>query len=132
MRPLSGLAFDYDADSVEWLDGYINRQHAREDIDEETVNGMVSVLGSYLGECIRHTYGGEWRASEYGWGIFFDATNAVYPISKTRKQFENGEEDSIYGFFKMIPAVYGANSPLLEGQASPLNKEPKKPLWKFR
>jgi hypothetical protein len=131
MSPVSGLAFDYDAESVEWLDGFINRQRAREEIDKETVESLISILGSYLGECLRRNFGGEWKASEYGWGIFFSERHATFPFSKTRKQFENGEEDSIYSFFELIPTMFGTGSPVLEGEESPLTVAPKKSRWKF-
>jgi len=93
-------------------------------VDAETIDIFVNVLGSYLGECIRRNYGGEWHADEYGWCIRFDEDNAVYPFSKTRKQLENGAEDSIYSFFTMIPIVFGEASPMLKGKPSPLTKKP--------
>ena len=39
MRPLSGFAFGYDAQSVAWLDGYIERERA----------GKVAVLSGRPG-----------------------------------------------------------------------------------
>ncbi|MEP6754201.1 MAG: hypothetical protein ABJA67_01770 [Chthonomonadales bacterium] len=131
MRPLSGLPFDYDAESVEWLDGFINRQRTREDLNDAKFNGIVSCAGSYVGECIIRNYGGEWRRDENGWGVFFNDTNVAYPFNKTSKQFEFGEEDSIYYFYMTIPTLFGEGSPALEGKESPLNTKPKKPRWKF-
>jgi hypothetical protein len=127
MRPVSGLAFNYDAESVEWVDGYINRQRERPQMDAEMIDVLVDVLGSYLGECVRRTYGGEWLEDKYGWCIRFNAENGVYPFSKTRKQLEKGPEESIYSFFTMIPIVFGEESPLLRGKPSPIATEPKKP-----
>ena len=110
MRPLSGLAFDYDAASVEWLDGYIERQRERLADDIRAVNRLVSVLGSYLGECIRRAYGGEWRRSEQGLGVYFTETVAAFPFNKTQKQFANGSGDSVYSFFRVIPALLSHES----------------------
>ena len=66
----------------------------------------VQVLGSYLGECMIHTYGGTWKEQEGEWGVFFDDSNAVFPINKVRKQFQNGREDSILSFFEVIREVF--------------------------
>jgi hypothetical protein len=38
----------YDAESVAWLDGYIERQRVRRDLTTAAVNRMVDVLGSSL------------------------------------------------------------------------------------
>jgi len=50
LGPLSGLAFGYNADSVVWVDGFIEQQRSRSDIDNDQVDGLVNVLGSFLGE----------------------------------------------------------------------------------
>ena len=45
----SGLdRFGFDAPSVQWVDGFIERQRVREDVGPEFVGKRVSVLGSYL------------------------------------------------------------------------------------
>lgn len=133
MGPISGINFGYNAESVQWIDDFINRQRIRQNVGPEFPEGLINVLGSWLGECIRHCYGGEWRYSEYGLSIRFNERNAVYPFNKTSKQFENGEGDSIYSFFTMIPIVFGDKSPLLDGKPSPLPNagKKKKPFWKF-
>jgi hypothetical protein len=104
---LSGLGehFGYNRASVEWVDGFIER--GRTDIKADSVNGLVQVLGSYLGECIIKIYGGVWREHDGTVGVFFDDSNAVFPFTKVRKQFENGRDpgDSILGLFDMIDPV---------------------------
>ena len=101
---MCGVQLDYDEQSVEWLDGYIERNC--KDFDEETVEKMTNILGSFLGECIRRNFGGEWKMSESGFGIMFNGQNAVYPFAKTEKHLRNGSEDSIVGLYKMIPFVF--------------------------
>jgi hypothetical protein len=104
LGPRSGLEqFGFNAPSVEWVDGFIERQRLREDATPEFLEKMVSILGSFLGECIIRTYGGRWTFGEFGWGVHFDEKNAAYPFSKVQKQFDNGNGDSIYSFFRMIP-----------------------------
>ncbi|MGH9604143.1 MAG: hypothetical protein ACRD3N_00440, partial [Terracidiphilus sp.] len=87
-RPISGLGerFGYNRASVEWVDGFIERGREGSKIE----SGLVQVLGSYLGECIIHVYGGSWREHEGNWGVFFDNSNAVFPFSKVQKQIESG------------------------------------------
>jgi hypothetical protein len=109
LGPLSGLEtrFGYNRESVEWVDGFIERQRLRPEV-KANPEEMVQVLGSFLGECVLHTYGGEWREHDGSWGVFFDAGNAVFPFAKVRKQFDNGLEggDSILGFFEIIEPVF--------------------------
>jgi hypothetical protein len=109
LGPLSGLGarFGYNRESVEWVEAFIERQRVRPEFKAETQARMVQVLGSFLGECIIHTYGGEWREKDGDWGVFFDASNAAFPFSKVGKQFDNGMEsgDSILSFFDAIGVV---------------------------
>lgn len=52
LRPLSNINFGYTRDSVEWLEGYIERlRDSGEFNDAEAKNNLTSVLGSFLGEC---------------------------------------------------------------------------------
>jgi hypothetical protein len=108
----SGLDhFSFDAPSVQWVDGFIERQRVREDVGPEFVGKMISVLGSYLGESIIRSYGGKWSVGKEGWRVEFDAKNAAYPFAKVEKQFANGAEDGIYSFFTMIPIVFPSLRP---------------------
>lgn len=106
MSQVCGFTFGYDAQSVAWLDGYIERQRARAEITEELINGLVNALGSYLGECVIQSYGGYWEEEAGQWRVSFDDENAVYPFAKVAKQFNNGSEDSIRSFFETIPLVF--------------------------
>jgi hypothetical protein len=104
--PISGLGerFGYSRISVEWVDGFIERGREGAKID----GGLVQVLGSYLGECVIHVYGGNWREHGGNWGVFFDELDAVFPFSKVQKQIENGSKkgDSVLGLFDMIGPVF--------------------------
>ena len=123
MRPLSGFAFGYNAQSVAWLDGYIERQRAREDRCPEREAGLVNVFGSYLGECIIRCYGGQWENQDGEWRVKFDDGNAAYPFAKVQKQFEFGAEDSIRSFYEVIPVLFAAA--INKGKAG------KKPWWRI-
>jgi hypothetical protein len=94
----------FDRSAVEWLDGYVTRQH--EHGDPENVSGLVSTLGSFFGECIIQSFGGKWMQSEHGWCIKFDDKNAVFPFAKIEKHLLNGREDSVLSMFDTIPVVF--------------------------
>ena len=100
MGAQSGLELGYDDASVEWVDGFIERQRVRFSGDE--AQGLVNVIGAFLGECVIANDGGRWREDEYGWGVFFDDGNAAYPFTKVRKQFDHGREggDSVHSFYE--------------------------------
>jgi hypothetical protein len=122
MSQVSDLDFGYDAQSVAWLDGYIERQRTRTDLTQELVDGLVSVFGSYLGECVINCYGGYWENEDGQWRVSFNVENAVYPFGKVRKQFENGAEDSIKSFFEIIPIIFASTTTT--------EKIARKPWWK--
>lgn len=99
-----GAAVGYDEAGVRWLDGYIQRQH--EQGNPANREGLVSTLGSFLGECIIRTFGGQWAEVEGSWCVRFDDRNAAYPFAKVGKHLEQGAEDSVLSFFTVIPVVF--------------------------
>lgn len=93
----------YNSDSVKWLDGYIERN--RKEMRQETRDKLINIFGSFLGECIKSEFGGNWTFSENGFGIEFPTKTMAFPFNKVEKQFLNGSEDSIYSFFTAIPFI---------------------------
>lgn len=94
----------FDREGVLWLDDYIQRQH--EHGDPQNHEGLINTLGSFFGECIIATYGGEWQQTEYGWGITFGNQNAAFPFAKVAKQLENGSDDSVLAMFDSTPVLF--------------------------
>ena len=105
LGPLSGIEFGYNRESVVWLAGYIEQLRQNGVLDEATKEGLVNVLGSYLGECIIHCFGGAWRELDGRWCVALDDGNVASPFAKVVKQMENGLDDSIKGFFDTIPVL---------------------------
>jgi len=103
-RDQLGVEVGYDEPGVRWLDEYIQRQH--ESGDSANREGLVSTLGSFLGECITGSFGGHWAEVEGTWAVYFDDCNCAYPFAKVAKQLENGQEDSVLSFFSAIPLVF--------------------------
>ena len=105
MREDGDVELKYDQASVKWIDEFIERH--RKNFDQHATNHLVSILGSFVGECLRREYGGEWKEVNGQWGILFNPPNVAFPFAKIAKQFANGHEggDSIYSFYKMTPHI---------------------------
>lgn len=103
-RDQLGEEIGYDKAGVRWLDGYIQGQH--EQGNPANRDGLVSTLGSYLGECIIRCFGGAWAEADGSWCVRFDDRNAAYPFGKVSKQLEHGAGDSVLRFFTTIPLLF--------------------------
>lgn len=127
IRHLSALnegKFSYDEASVRWLDDYIERlRSSGEFSDTQKREKLLSVFGSYLGECIIVSHGGEWVQKEGLWCVSFDKNNCAYPFAKVEKRIENGLDDSLVSFFTMIPLIFGTRAVAMIA----VNR----PWWKF-
>lgn len=109
LRPLSGIDFGYNGESVAWLEGYLERLRQSGGLDSEDMkHRLTGVFGSFLGECIIRCHGGAWAQRAGGWCVAFDETNAAFPFAKVRKQMDHGREDGIGSFFATIPLVFPA------------------------
>jgi|SRR5215475_7406555 len=107
--PISGLGseFGYNRASVEWLDDYIERSRNTGCFSADQVEALANNFACFLGECIRHTYGGEWQLRNGSWGVFFPDSGGAFPYSKVRKQFDDGNAggESVLGFFDILPRI---------------------------
>ncbi|SDK61563.1 hypothetical protein SAMN05421874_10975 [Nonomuraea maritima] len=94
LGPLSDVEFGLNEESVEWVEGFIERQRCRPDFDLEQASGLVGVLGSFLGACIASATGGRWHKldQDRGWGVLLPDGSTVFPVTKVRKQFRDGLE----------------------------------------
>jgi len=105
LGPLSGIDFGLNRESVAWVEGFVERQRERPDFDAARIDGLVSVIGSFLGECVVVETGGRWQVGGDGnWGVLLPSGATAYPFAKTRKQFLNGlaEGDSIASFYSVV------------------------------
>lgn len=125
LRPLSGIDFGYTEESVEWLEGYIERMRNSGEFDNfETRNKLISVFGSYLGECLVRCYDGVWRHHESGdWGVAFEDGTMAFPFNKVTKQIDGGPFESISSFFRAVPTI-------MKHSSVAVAPSPKKPWWK--
>ena len=73
------IQLDYSADSVSWLDTYIEEHRAQ--LDERDKSVLQEKFGAYFGESIRHNYGGRWvKGSGDRWMIVFDEERQMSPF----------------------------------------------------
>lgn len=78
-----GFTLDYNEASVEWVDGFIERQRDREGKEP---GGLVNTPGSFLGECSCREYGGAWHESSNGqMSVKFSDGNEAFPFDKVAK-----------------------------------------------
>ncbi|GAA3042104.1 hypothetical protein [Streptosporangium longisporum] len=108
LGPLSDVDFGLNRESVEWVEGFIERQRSRPGFDPEGSRGLISVLGSFLGECIVAATGGRWDWSDdHGWGVVLPEGSTIFPFSKVEKQFRGGleEGESVAGFYQVVVEV---------------------------
>lgn len=99
------LKLKYDSDSVKYLEGFIER--VKPEFPKEDWGGLINSCGAFLGQCVIENFGGYWEKDNNGnIGIYFSEGNKVYPFARVTKQFENGLEDSIFSFFRIIPTAF--------------------------
>ena len=99
---LSDVPFALDKSSVTWVEGYIERMRLR--LTEPPAGGLVSVIGSFLGQAIIAASDGQWDEDpERGIGIKFARGDWCFPFAKVKKQFAEGLDggESILGFYNI-------------------------------
>lgn len=107
LGPDSGIDFGLNRESVEWVDGFVERQRVRMSPDE--FDALPSVVGCFLGACVIEATGARWAHNdEIGWGLVFASDNWAFPIAKAQKQFDEGESDSILSFYDTTLAMVAA------------------------
>lgn len=100
----AGFDLGFNEQSVEWINGFIER---RRKIGLPSRN-LLYELGSFLGECMCRELGGEWKMQSNGQlAVEFSNGNAAFPFNKVQKHFDNGAEDSIYSFYQSTAVIFG-------------------------
>ncbi|HOX97082.1 MAG TPA: hypothetical protein PL066_01850 [bacterium] len=101
-----GIELNYDEESILKLDNII--QESWPDKPPIQIDNVIVLFGSFLGEAIKQTLGGEWVETEQGLGIKIgDATIMVF--TKIKKRLLNGMEDSISYYYKNLKRMLTNN-----------------------
>ena len=94
------IRLDYSADSIFWLDGYIDEHRAKLDAGDKSV--LREKLGAFVGESIRHNFGGRWvKASDGSWMIVFDDEHQAAPFEIIGKHLD--QNASLAQAFEHLP-----------------------------
>lgn len=102
--PICDIEFGFNGQSVEWVEGYVERMRKRTDFNDGSWNGMIDTIGAFLGECILARTGGTWEISEdRRWCIRLPSGDSAFPMTKVSKQFAQGVDagESIFGFYNV-------------------------------
>ena len=103
LGPLVDFDFGLNRESVQWVEGFIERQREREGFDPEDAGGLIGVIGSFLGECIVAATGGrwEWAEAQGHWCVQLANNNKAFPFVKVEKQFRQGLSagESTFSFY---------------------------------
>lgn len=75
----------------------------------EQIDDLCRLWGSYLGEVVRHRWGGEWALEQYPGGGFATLVlnvggNKLFPSLKIYRRLTDGEGDSIATFYSQVRA----------------------------
>lgn len=99
--------FAYTAESVEYLDRFLEGQQAQVKASALSVNKFVHLLGAYLGECIIAVYGGEWQESPEGLAVVIRAATQsrhLQPFHEVYERIAHGREGQLATYFsEFIP-----------------------------
>ena len=140
LGPESGVEnFGYNAESVAYLDGFIDRQGQGIRSSPQAINNFVSLAGAFLGESVIAAYGGQWHESASGISICIEAgaqQHLLMPFHRVHNRLVNGTEYSLdYFFSSAIPQIVnggtsGEPPPLPKQTPPPVPPSGKKPWWK--
>jgi len=101
------LKIEYDLDGLLAIELYIKKEFEEKSREEVLNSNLVSLFGSFLGETVIANYGGQWAFDpENRLYVEFDSENGVYPISKMRRYFEEGNQESFVNFYQDIPLLH--------------------------
>lgn len=106
MSEKEDVTLDFSADSISWLDTYIN-QH-RNDLSNHDKQVLGEKFGAFVGETIRRTYGGQWIQANNEWMIGFNDDAQTSPFEMVREQLEN--EVSLTSLYQRIPELFDRNA----------------------
>ncbi|MCA8832679.1 hypothetical protein [Hymenobacter pini] len=92
----------YDAASVQRLAEFIEQQ--RPSIKEAERQGVITALGCFLGQCMVHTYQGEWATGRDGTtGVGINDVHFFNPFYRVSEQLTKGLSQSVATFFAGLP-----------------------------
>ena len=106
---LSGLdPFAFTPESLDYIDGYLDRQAAMVTESPDSINKFVGLFGAYLGECIIAKYGGEWSESDSGLTLAINHGTQCYilsPFQRVYQRISDGMSNSLRYYYDAIAEI---------------------------
>ncbi len=103
---LTDFAFGYTPESLEWLDGFIERLRTGGMFDGTGgIDGYLNVFGSYLGEAVVRVAGGAWKRCDGDLGVLLPRNNWAFPFTKVEKLLRGEDGQSLLGFYEAALAL---------------------------
>lgn len=111
----SGYRADFSLYSLREIDRFFD-EHSHEGqavpsgLLAEQLGQRIFALGSYVGEVLIRTYGGQWRGDdndpegEFTIEVVFPNGSVIWPVQRVMKRFKNGAEDGIYAYGSLLSA----------------------------
>ena len=107
MRDLApALSLDYTARSIQALEQFI-AQTFDPPGSKYVGDSLIVGTGCYLGEVIIRTLGGHWQVEGKPEINGLGQIQAIFPLDKAKKRFQNGPEDSLVVYFATIERYSG-------------------------
>lgn len=101
-----GVQLGYTEASILMLDELIDA--AWPDEPPVLIDNMILLWGSFLGEAIIRTLGGEWLETSEGWCVQIGDLR-IMVFNKIKKRFLNGNEDSISYYYQSLKQGLASN-----------------------
>ena len=101
-KQIDGVELKYNEESVLKMDQIISKNWPEQ--PPVQLDSVVIPMGSFLGEVIRVTIGGEWVNNQQGWGVKIDDSTMMV-FSKVKKRFLNGMGDSISYYYQSLKKI---------------------------
>lgn len=121
-RELADKDVTLDAESVAWVERFIESARGRYlGVDGGVPEGLVGLIGSYLGEAIIAETGGQWVEDAAGrLAVAFPNGEAVYPFTKVEKQFAQGLAggESVLSFYTVALSYVAVGGVRTAGEVS--------------
>jgi hypothetical protein len=92
----------FDLRALEWIDEYIDKVREPGALDEKTRTRLISMFGSFLGECCVRAYGGRWEVVDEEWIVVIGPQMTAHPLRRVWKRFDEGPEASLAAFFSFL------------------------------
>jgi hypothetical protein len=102
-----GFTLDYSEASVQSLETILANIHLSE--DKESMEQAVKTWGSYLGEVVRRSFGGDWELVQppgkaAAVPTLVIAGSQLYPLMKVYRRLTMGEPENVWKFYEKIRA----------------------------